>query len=118
MTDALGLDIGGANLKAAHSRGDARTAPFALWKKPEGLTSALRELIRSMPPHDILAVTMTGELCDCFVSKREGVEAILESVERVSGRDTAETMPLFQHRAGISARAFDDAGFLFVCSRS
>jgi len=29
---------------------------------------------------------MTGELCDSFTSKREGVEAILDSVERVAGR--------------------------------
>jgi probable H4MPT-linked C1 transfer pathway protein len=86
MPEALGLDIGGANLKAAHSGGIARTQPFALWKKPEGLTAALRELIALMPQHDIIAVTMTGELCDCYVSKREGVEAILDSVEAAAGR--------------------------------
>jgi probable H4MPT-linked C1 transfer pathway protein len=86
MPEALGLDIGGANIKAAHSRGIARTLPFALWKKPEGLTSAVRAVIVEMPPHDYLAVTMTGELCDCFVTKREGVEAILDSVEAAAGR--------------------------------
>jgi (4-(4-[2-(gamma-L-glutamylamino)ethyl]phenoxymethyl)furan-2-yl)methanamine synthase len=86
MPDVLGLDIGGANLKAAHSRGGARTVPFALWKNPQGLSAALRALISLMPPHDLLAVTMTGELCDCFTSKREGVEAILDSVQDVAGR--------------------------------
>jgi probable H4MPT-linked C1 transfer pathway protein len=86
MPDVLGLDIGGANLKAAHSGGVARTVPFALWKQPEGLTAALRELIALMPPHDVIAVTMTGELCDCYISKREGVEAILDSVEAAAGR--------------------------------
>jgi probable H4MPT-linked C1 transfer pathway protein len=86
MLEVLGLDIGGANLKAAHTRGDARTVPFALWKNPQGLTAAVRDLIRDMPPHDLVAVTMTGELCDCFASKREGVAAILDSVEAVAGR--------------------------------
>jgi probable H4MPT-linked C1 transfer pathway protein len=33
-----------------------------------------------MPFFDRLAVTMTGELCDCFASKREGVHAILHSI--------------------------------------
>ena len=37
----LGLDIGGANLKAAHSAGLARLMPFELWKYPAGLASAL-----------------------------------------------------------------------------
>lgn len=86
MADVLGLDIGGANLKAAHTRGVARTVPFALWKEPQGLTAALRETVAGMPEHDLLAVTMTGELCDCFVSKREGVETILDSVTELAGR--------------------------------
>ena len=77
----LGLDIGGANLKAAHTNGAARSRPFALWKNPGGLTQALRNLIAEMPVADLLAVTMTGELCDCFESKRQGVNAILDTVE-------------------------------------
>ena len=38
-----------------------------------------------MPAHDLLAVTMTGELCDCFATKREGVHAILDAVEQAAG---------------------------------
>lgn len=79
MTAAiLGLDIGGANLKAAHINGAARSIPFALWKHPDRLTEALAELCATMPPHDRLAITMTGELCDCFASKRDGVQSILQ----------------------------------------
>jgi probable H4MPT-linked C1 transfer pathway protein len=78
--DVLGLDIGGANLKAAHPRGGARLRPFALWKDPAGLAGALRDLLRDWPPYRRLAVTMTGELCDCFESKRQGVHAILDAV--------------------------------------
>jgi probable H4MPT-linked C1 transfer pathway protein len=80
----LGLDVGGANLKSAHSDGTARSVPFALWKDPAGLTDALRTLIASMPPADQLALAMTGELCDCFESKRQGVLAILDAVEKVA----------------------------------
>ncbi len=83
--NVLGLDIGGANLKAAHSGGAARARPFALWKDPAALPAALRELLRDWPPFDRLAVTMTGELCDCFPSKRHGVAAILDAVEEAAG---------------------------------
>src|SRR5262245_28908054 len=85
---SLGLDIGGANLKAAHATGATRLRPFALWKDPRGLAGALRDLLAGLPAADALAVTMTGELCDCFPSKREGVHAILDAVADVAeGRD-------------------------------
>lgn len=87
--NALGLDIGGANLKAAHTNGRALSVPFALWKNPAGLTEALRRLLADMSSADALALTMTGELCDCFESKRQGVLAILDAVLTV-----ADTTPL------------------------
>ncbi|HVS36314.1 MAG TPA: hydantoinase/oxoprolinase family protein [Gemmataceae bacterium] len=80
----LGLDVGGANLKAAHTTGAARSRSFALWKDPDGLADALRGLIAEMPPADALAVTMTGELCDCYETKRQGVSAILDAVEQAA----------------------------------
>jgi probable H4MPT-linked C1 transfer pathway protein len=80
----IGLDIGGANLKAADTQGTARTLPFALWKDPARLPEMLRNLLAAMPPCDVLAVTMTGELCDCFATKHEGVLAILAAVENVA----------------------------------
>lgn len=89
MASVLGLDIGGANLKAAHTNGTARSVPFALWKNPAGLTAMLRDLIAALPAHDRLAVTKTGELCDCYASRREGVLAILDSVT-----DAARSTPV------------------------
>src|SRR6478609_2182952 len=80
----LGVDIGGANLKAANAAGWARSMPFALWRNPEGLTAALAELVASAPAFERLAVTMTGELCDCYRSKAEGVAKILASVREVA----------------------------------
>jgi len=80
MPPILGLDIGGANLKAAHSNGAACLRTFELWKNPNKLSRALRDLLRQMPKAEFLAVTMTGELCDCFETRREGVSFILKSV--------------------------------------
>lgn len=80
----LGLDIGGANLKAATADRRAVSVPFALWKQPDRLPAALGELVARFPDADELAVTMTGELCDCFETKRDGVNAILTAVQNVS----------------------------------
>jgi len=77
----LGLDIGGANLKAATPDGRAVSVPFALWKQPDRLPAALAELVARFPDAAGLAVTMTGELCDCFETKRQGVNAILDATE-------------------------------------
>jgi probable H4MPT-linked C1 transfer pathway protein len=82
----LGLDIGGANLKAADTGGRAWLQPFALWKDPARLPQALRQLLDRFPRSDALAVTMTGELCDCFQTKRHGVDVILSAVEAVADR--------------------------------
>jgi probable H4MPT-linked C1 transfer pathway protein len=82
---ALGLDIGGANIKAAAADGRAWSEPFALWKDPDGLAAVLNELLARFPGCDELAVTLTGELCDCFATKREGVGRILDALFSVSG---------------------------------
>lgn len=84
MHPTFGLDIGGANLKAAHTNGVARTVAFPLWKHPDRLSDELARLGATMPPYARLAVTMTGELCDCFASKSEGVRAILRGVGALS----------------------------------
>ncbi len=82
----LGLDVGGANLKMAHSSGFALQCPFALWKQPDRLPAAIRELLTHSPPFHRVAATMTGELCDCFETKRQGVSAILDAVSEAADR--------------------------------
>jgi probable H4MPT-linked C1 transfer pathway protein len=83
----LGLDIGGANLKAATPDKRAVSVPFALWKQPDKLPAALAELVAQFPDAEELAVTMTGELCDCFETKRDGVNAIIAAaIEAADGR--------------------------------
>jgi probable H4MPT-linked C1 transfer pathway protein len=83
-TTILGLDIGGANLKAATNRKQAISVPFPLWKQPDKLPTALAELVGKFPEAEELAVTMTGELCDCFETKRDGVHAIIKAVRGAS----------------------------------
>lgn len=80
----LGIDIGGANLKLADGEGHAEEVAFALWREPDRLESELRKLIAGMPAGVGLAVTMTGELADCFISKEEGVRSILTAVRRAA----------------------------------
>jgi probable H4MPT-linked C1 transfer pathway protein len=76
----IGLDIGGANIKAAHGDGHALTVPFEVWKRPDELGSAIAGPVAALPPADRAAVTMTAELCDCYPTKAVGVSAVLDAV--------------------------------------
>ncbi|MCA9259103.1 MAG: hypothetical protein KDA61_07880, partial [Planctomycetales bacterium] len=62
-----------------------RSVSFPLWKQPAELPEALRRLLAEAPASNELAVTMTGELADCFETKAEGVKFILEAVECAAG---------------------------------
>lgn len=81
----LGLDIGGANVKVADGFGYARSYPVELWRELARLPQHLRTAIGEAPPSDQLAITMTGELADCFRSKAVGVRSIIEAVLTVAG---------------------------------
>lgn len=80
----LGLDIGGANLKAADGSGRAVSLPFPVWQRPHELPEQIARLCDAFSRTDQLAVTMTAELCDCFATRAEGVLAVLEAVNRAS----------------------------------
>ncbi|MBN8626848.1 MAG: H4MPT-linked C1 transfer pathway protein [Planctomycetes bacterium] len=82
----LGLDVGGANLKASDGAGFAHSVYFPLWRTPEKLSEALVELVAEAPPCGTWAVTMTGELADCFHNKQDGVATILYDVEVAAAR--------------------------------
>ena len=79
MMNVLGLDIGGANLKAADPDGRACSMPFPLWQQPEQLTDALRQIAWPDRPN-LVGVTMTGELADCFPSRPDGVRFLIDCV--------------------------------------
>ncbi|MCU0712852.1 MAG: hypothetical protein MUC43_12395 [Pirellula sp.] len=79
----IGLDIGGANIKAAHTSGWSNHLDFPMWKQPTLLASALGELLAAAPPFAGVGVTMTGELADCFQTRAEGVATILDQVTTI-----------------------------------
>lgn len=91
MAKVLGLDIGGANSKAAYTvtkKGAIREVKvaveyFPVWKQPSKLTEVLLKLKASLSQDvlDCVGVTMTAELSDAYQTKREGVNSILDSVE-------------------------------------
>ena len=90
MTAIVGWDIGGVNVKAAWlawERGEAWTmrvssCPFEIWRAkdslPEVLRTVLAQVSDELPP--VMAVTMTAELSDVFVTKREGVLYVADTV--------------------------------------
>ncbi|MDO9242031.1 MAG: hydantoinase/oxoprolinase family protein [Methylicorpusculum sp.] len=91
--DVIGWDIGGAHLKAVML--DAQGSPVQvlqypcpLWTGLDQLRSAVNELLKIMPsPAAHHAITMTGELADCFQSRAEGVEQILNVMKSVLSAD-------------------------------
>ncbi len=95
MRKFLGLDIGGANLKISDGEQCAFSEPFPLWKMPELLAERLRGLIARFDGVEGLAVTMTGELADCFETKAQGVDFILSAVEQA-----ADGKPIFVWQTG------------------
>jgi probable H4MPT-linked C1 transfer pathway protein len=90
----LGVDIGGANLKYvavpasttlnAQDQGSlARSRSYPLWLRHESLADDLVDDLRSFVVQgsiESLAITMTGELADCFLDRREGVQRIVSCV--------------------------------------
>jgi probable H4MPT-linked C1 transfer pathway protein len=85
----LALDIGGANLKVADGKGYGQSYMLALWREKNKLAQQIRTAISEAPACDHLALTMTGELADCFESKAVGVRFILQAV--ASGSDNRHT---------------------------
>jgi (4-(4-[2-(gamma-L-glutamylamino)ethyl]phenoxymethyl)furan-2-yl)methanamine synthase len=76
----IGWDIGGAHLKAArvkHGRVEAVVqAATPLWLGLDSLDAAFDALNAQLGRADRHVITMTGELCDAFPSRREGVAGL------------------------------------------
>ena len=68
-----GLDIGGANIKLADADGRGWSQVFPMWKEHRRLCVALSEMLDAFGEAELIAVTMTAELADCFETKAEGI---------------------------------------------
>ena len=96
MVKVLGLDIGGANTKATYIKTEdgavkeLRTAMkyFPVWKGKEQLPEVLEKLkkrVAGSAALDGVGVTITAELSDAYMTKKEGVNHVLDSVTEVFG---------------------------------
>lgn len=81
----IGLDVGGANTKAAviDDGGVTRTASQAVEvaRRPQDLAAAISSVVTRLGSEPV-CLTMTAELADVFESKRAGVLYVLEAVEQ------------------------------------
>ena len=86
LMQVLGLDIGGANIKAATETAEACSVPLEIWRSPDRLVDTLVPIMDRFSSAEILAVTMTAELADCFATKADGIDRVLRTVEVVAGK--------------------------------
>lgn len=77
----LGLDIGGANIKLSDADGNTSAVAFAMWTDYEQLSTTLKAHAAEFDTPDMIALTMTAELADCFESKQQGVDFVIDAVE-------------------------------------
>lgn len=93
--EIIGLDIGGANLKAVKLfiTSDKKLQVistireyFPVWiAGKEGLVKEMKKVKEKFSPSGeyVVSTTMTAELSDIFRNKREGVEFIVKTVEKI-----------------------------------
>jgi probable H4MPT-linked C1 transfer pathway protein len=87
MVAVIGLDVGGANTKAALVDGDGLprivSEPFEVWREPGELADVIASVVGRLGADGApVNLTTTAELVDVFASKREGVLSVLAAAER------------------------------------
>jgi probable H4MPT-linked C1 transfer pathway protein len=92
MVKVLGLDIGGANTKATYIKTDNGTVDeqrkaleyFPIWKDgKEQLPQVLQKLKQEVADSttlDGIGVTITAELSDAYMTKKEGINHVLDCI--------------------------------------
>ncbi len=87
MTAVIGLDVGGANTKAAVVDDPRRmqivSEPFEVWRAPDAMPEVIAGVVGRLGLDGVpVALTTTAELVDVFASKREGVLYVLDAAAR------------------------------------
>ena len=132
----LGWDVGGAHLKAARVEDGRVTAAIEvacpLWLGIDRLDVAFSAVQAALGEAPLNAVTMTGELCDLFASRAEGVERLCEGLaarltgsmhlygggqkwltaEDAAARADSVASANWHASASLTARAYDAALFV------
>jgi probable H4MPT-linked C1 transfer pathway protein len=111
----LGIDIGGANTKAATADGSYVASFYLpLWRGAD-LHGTLARIKKDAPAGQV-GVTITGELADCYPTKKDGIDHIASVVKSVFPdavfygsdgrfhRDTADTRLFSAANWSASAR--------------
>ncbi|MGI9335002.1 MAG: hydantoinase/oxoprolinase family protein [Gammaproteobacteria bacterium] len=103
----LGWDVGGANLKTVALDRDgkvieARELPTPLWRGLDTLERAIPQVLAGCNTDTCHALTMTGELADCFADRAEGVRELVLLV--------SERLPQDSLRLYTGTRGFVPAG--------
>ena len=95
MVKVLGLDIGGANTKATYIKTDKGTVNeqrtaleyFPIWKDRKGqlprVLEKLKQKVSDSMVLDGVGVTITAELSDAYMTKKEGINHVLDCVTKV-----------------------------------
>ena len=92
----VGIDVGGANTKIATSDGFVDSLYAPLWQHKECLYEVLPEVNHRFGARiEAVGAVMTGELSDCFDTKREGVLHIKNALV------TVFEAPLFFDKHGM-----------------
>jgi probable H4MPT-linked C1 transfer pathway protein len=79
----LGIDIGGANTKAATADSSYVASIYLpLWRGAD-LKGTLERICRDAPAGGPVGVTITGELADCYPTKKDGIDHISGVVKSV-----------------------------------
>lgn len=58
--------------------------PFEMWKRSEDLATQLAQDWAKLPLSERFAITITGELADCFLDRRDGITHIANQVQRAA----------------------------------
>lgn len=99
----IGWDLGGVHVKAALIRDgrvvDVVQAPCRLWEGVRALDAAYATLPAAFRDTAHHAVTMTGELTDCFADRADGVAQL----SAWAAQTLAGTVSLYGGRAGFLA---------------
>ncbi len=102
----IGWDVGGAHLKVAQLSADVsvsvvRQLPCPLWKGMSNLRQAVSKILRLTGNGRVRhAVTMSGEMADCFPDRDVGVQAILSCLCEHLGSEFA----VYSCRSGLLDR--------------
>jgi probable H4MPT-linked C1 transfer pathway protein len=96
LVNVLGLDVGGANIKAALLKTQGATMQelrtsleyFPIWKRGKNqLPNVLEKLKKGVVNSELdgVGVTITAELSDAYQTKKEGIHHVLDCVTEVFG---------------------------------